>query len=175
MLMRRFNSLSILAVLMFFCLSSCYRKNEKYIIGLNQNIHHDDFEYSVTSYQRTASLSDVSDNSSLATGTYYLVHFKVQNRAMRVNHQWDNSIAYIVDEAGTRFENAREDQIILDKSLHFGWNDQYNTRSGTTDSTILVFKIPPEVQKPYLMVRGGILMGDVFDRARFRKMKVKLF
>jgi hypothetical protein len=164
-----------IAVLLFMVLISCHSKNESYIIGLNQNIHHDDFEYSVTSYQITSGLSGVSDNSAPGNGNYYLVHFKVENRAMRVDHQWDNSIAYIADEEGNRFENNKEDQIVLDKSLHFGWNEQYNTRFGTSDSTILVFKLPPAVKKPYLKVRGGILMGDVFDRARFRKMKVKLF
>jgi hypothetical protein len=67
----------ILTILLLISLLSCPRNNESYIIGLNQNIHLNDFEYSVT--------------------------------------------------------------------------------------------------KPYLMVRGGILMGDVFDKTRFRKMKVKLF
>ena len=172
---RSLSSSGILVVLMLICFSSCNRKNESYIIGLNQNIHHDDFEYSVTSYLKTSSLPGVSDNLVSANGNYYLVHFKVENRAMRVDHQWDNSIAYIVDEEGNRFENSKENQIVLDKTLHFGWNEQYNTRFGTSDSTILVFKLPPAVTKPYLMVRGGILMGDVFDRARFRKMKVMLF
>jgi hypothetical protein len=129
----------------------------------------------VTSYQRSSSLPGVSVNPASESGNYYLVRFKVENRAMRVDHQWDNSIGYIVDEDGNRFENSKEDQITLDKSLQFGWKEQYNTRSGTTDSTILVFKLPLNVTRPFLMVRGGILMGDVFDKARFRKMKVKLF
>lgn len=165
----------ILIVLLLISLLSCHRKNESYFIGLNQNIHHDDFEYSVTSYLRTSSIPYVSDNNTSANGIYYLVHFKVENRALRVDHQWDNSIGYIVDEEGNQFENSKEDQIVLDKSLHFGWKEQYNTLFGTSDSTILVFRLPAAVTKPYLMVRGRILMGDVFDRARFRKMKVKLF
>lgn len=156
-------------------LASCNRNNEKNVIGLNQNIHHDDFEYSVTRFQKTSSLSESSDQTTSTTGNYYLVHFKVENRALRVNHRWDNSIGYVVDEEGNRYENNIEDQMVLDKSLHFGWKEQYNTRFGTSDSTILVFSLPSNVNKQYLMVRGGTLMGDVFDRARFRKMKVKLF
>ena len=168
-------SRALQAAFLFLCLSACKSKNEGFVIGLNQNIHHDDFEYSVTSYQRSSSLTVVSDNSASAIGNYYLVRFKVENRAMRVDHKWDNSIGYIVDEDGNRFENSKEDQITLEKSLQFGWKEQYNTRSGTSDFTILVFKLPLTVTKPYLMVRGGILMGDVFDKARFRRMKVKLF
>lgn len=174
-MIRYLNSPAMLVAFLILSLSACKSKNEGFIIGLNQNIHHDDFEYSVTSYKRSSSLPVISDNSGSANGNYYLVHFKVENRAMRVDHQWDNSIGYIVDEDGNRFENSREDQIALDKSLQFGWKEQYNTRYGTSDSTILVFKLPLTVAKPYLMVRGGILMGDVFDKARFRRMKVKLF
>jgi hypothetical protein len=174
-MIRYLNSRAIQAAFLLLSLSSCTGKNEGFVIGLNQNIHHDDFEYSVTGYQRSSSLTVMSDNSASATENYYLVRFKVENRAMRVGHQWDNSIGYIVDEDGNRFENSKEDQITLEKSLQFGWKEQYNTRSGTSDSTILVFKLPLTVTKPYLMVRGGILMGDVFDKARFRRMKVKLF
>lgn len=165
----------ILVISLIIILLSCNRKNESYIIGLNQNIHHDDFEYYVTSYLRTSSLPEVSVKNISVNSNYYLVHFKVENRAMRVDHQWDNSIGYIVDEDGNRYENSEEEQIVLDKLMHFGWKREYNTRSGKSDSTILVFKLPFTVTKPYFMVNGGILMGDVFDGARFRKMKVKLF
>jgi hypothetical protein len=149
--------------------------NESYIIGLKQNIHHDDFEYSVTAFQMSASLPGFSGQSATVNENYYLVHFKVENRAMRVNHQWDNSIGYIVDENGKRYENNKEDQKLIDESLHFGWKEQYNTPSGSSDSTILVYKVPLTSTRPYFMVRGGILMGDVFDKARFRKMRVKLY
>ena len=174
-MIRYLNSPAMLVSFLLLSLSACKGKNEGFVIGLNQNIHHDDFEYSVTSYQRSSSLNAVSDNSATANGNYYLVHFKVENRAMRVDHQWNNSIGYIVDKDGNRFENSTEDQIALNKSLHFGWRVQYNTRYGTSDSTILVFKLPASDAKPYLMVRGSILMGDVFDKARFRKMKIRLF
>jgi hypothetical protein len=165
----------ILAILLVINLLSCKRDNESYIIGLKQNIHHDDFEYSVTSFTKTAELSEFPGQTTQDGVNYYLVHFKVENRALRVDHQWDNSIGYIVDDNGMRYENSKEEQKLLDKSLHFGWKEQYNTLHGTSDSTILVFKLPLSGTRPYLMVRGGILMGDVFDKARFRKMKVKLY
>lgn len=165
----------IAVIFLSVILTSCSGNNEKYVIGLNQNIHHDDFEYSVTSFHRTSSLIPSPDTIATTTGNYYLVRFKVENRALRVDHRWDNSIAYIVDEVGKRYENSKEDQKILDESSHFGWQEQYKTRFGTSDSTILVFNLPSSVTKPYLMVRGGILMGDVFDRARFRKIRIKLF
>jgi hypothetical protein len=165
----------ILAVVIALSLLSCKSEKKDNIIGLNQRIHHDDFEYSVTSFLRTPSLVEFPEQITEPGSNYYLVRFKVENRALRVGHVWDNSIGYITDENGNKYENSKEDQILLDKALHFGWKEKYVTPAGTSDSTVLVFDIPPGVSKPYLMVRGGILMGDVFNGARFRKIRVKLF
>jgi hypothetical protein len=51
----------------------------------------------------------------------------------------------------------------------------YNTPHGQTDTTILVFDVPANIVQPFLMVRGEILMGDMFDAGKFLKAKVKLF
>jgi hypothetical protein len=153
---------------------SCESDKKANIIGLNQNIHHDDFEYSVTAFDTAPFIAAGKDTLS-AKGTFYLVHFKVVNNALRVGHQWDNSIAYIVDEKGKRFENNVEGQEVLNRCSPFGLKKNYNTSHGSSDSTILVFDLPAGIREPYLMVRGDILMGDAFEGARFRKMKVKLF
>lgn len=168
--------LRIKAITVFFAVAciTCNSDNKSTIIGLNQNIHHDDFEYSVTAFTITPEI--VNENDTIVSkGNFYLVHFKVENKALRVAHQWDNSIAYIVDENGIRYENKKEIQKAVDKNQNFGLKDLYYTPHGSTDSTILVFELPADSRKPYLMVKGEILMGDVFDRARFKKIKVKLF
>jgi len=99
----------------------------------------------------------------------------VENRALRVGHKWDNSIAYIVDGEGYIFENNRNAQNFYEMISPFGLHENYNTMAGKTDSVILVFDLPQNISEPYLKVRGNILMGDIPDRARFRKMKIKLF
>jgi hypothetical protein len=155
-------------------LVSCNSDKRSDIIVLNQNIHHDDFEYSVTAFTKTSEI--IAEKDTLRTNDiFYLVHFKVVNEALRVGHKWDNTIAYLVDEKGTRYENIEEIQDALDRSLHFGLKHIYNTPHGSSDSTILVFNLPAGVKKPYLKVRGESLMGDVFDAAHFRKVKVALF
>jgi hypothetical protein len=153
---------------------SCSSHKGGEIIGLNQNIHHDDFEYVVTGFTTTHRIASDTD-TIIASGIFYLVHFKVINKALQVNHQWNNSIGYIVDEKGDRYENNNDHQMILDKSLKFGWKEMYNTPHGKADTTILVFDLPVNITRPYLMVRGEILMGDVLDTGQFLKIKVRLF
>jgi hypothetical protein len=159
---------------MMMLICTCSSNKSGVEIGLNQNIHHDDFEYSVTGITKTKQFVSASDTFT-ANGIFYLVHFKVINNALRVGHRWDNSIGYLVDENDNRFENINEKQVALNKSLVFGWKELYDTHHGQTDSTILVFDIPVNVTRPYLKIRGGILMGDVFDAGRFRKIKVRLY
>ncbi len=154
-------------IVMLF-LSSC-SKEEK-VIGLKQNIHHDDFEYSVQSVEMADSIGAIK-----ARGTFYIITFRVENRAKRVNHIWENSIAYIVDENGKEHENLNEPENELAKEKLFVQKTKHFTPAGETESAALVFDIPKEVKEPYLKVRGEILMGDIFDGSQFRRTKVKLF
>lgn len=162
--------LFILMILLCFCSSG--RKKE--IVGLNQNIHHDDFEYAVTGFRKADYIAYGIDTIK-SRGNFYLVHFRVINKALRVGHQWNNSIGYLVDENGNHYENSKDFQKILNKSLFFGWKEMYNTPHGQTDTTILVFDLPVGIKQPFLMVRGDILMGDVYDAGKFKRMKIRLF
>lgn len=153
---------------------SCSSGKKEVVIGLNQNIHHDDFEYAVTDFTRTNILISGTDTIK-SKGNFYLVHFRVMNKALRVNHKWDNSIGFIIDENGNHYDNIKDCQVLLDKSQMFGWKEIYNTPHGQTDTTILVFDLPVNITQPFLMVRGDILMGDAFDGGRFKRIKVRLF
>jgi hypothetical protein len=144
------------------------------IIGLNENIHHDDFEYAVTSYSLTRQIVNNQD-SLIANGNFYLISFRVMNNALRVNHPWSNSIAYIIDEDGIIYENDRDAQKKLNSITPFGWEENYLTHFQSTNTTILVFDLPLTIKNPCLMIRGETLMGDVFDRGKFRRTKVRLY
>lgn len=153
---------------------SCNSDRKEMSIGLKQNIHHDDFEYSVSNYMITKFLKSGNDTLK-AEGVFYLVMFRVENRAKRIDHIWDNFIGYIIDEKGNIYENINEVQQFWEKVNEFGLRKQYTTRPGTTDSTYLAFDLPFNITKPSLKVRGSVLMGDVFDRAKFRKMRIRLY
>ena len=155
-------------------LTSCNSNKTYAIIGVGERIHHDDFEYSVTNYMITRFLKNGTDTLK-AEGMFYLVKFRVENRAMRVGHNWDNNIGFIVDGKGGKYENLPQVQQFFEKSHPFGYREKYNTPAGASDSTYLAFDLPFTVTTPYFMVRGETLMGDVFDRGKFRRMVVKLF
>lgn len=173
--MKKYNCLNIciIALIIILC-SSCKRDFSKYVIGLKQNIHHDDFEYSVSDYIVTRFLKNKNDTLH-ARGMFYLVTFRVENRAKRVDHNWDNSVAFIIDERGKTYENLKDVQQYYEKIHPFGLKETYTTLHGRSDSTVLAFDLPFNLTRPYLRVRGKILMGDALDGARFRKMLVKLY
>jgi hypothetical protein len=160
--------------LLLLLLTSCNSNRTEYVIGVRQNIHHDDFEYSVSNYIVTRFLKNGND-TLFARGVFYLVNFKVENRAKRVEHKWDNSTAYIIDERGNIYDNISNVQQFFDKSYHFGLKEKYITPAATSDSTFLAYDLPFDVTRPFLKVRGEILMGDFFDRASFRRVRIKLY
>ena len=148
--------------------------DQERIIGLNQRIHHDDFEYRVTQFSVTDTIGSGA-NRQRAAGRFYIVDFEVENLARRVNHEWDNSIAYIVDETGKKFENLPAAQAVLNAVHPFNFSSRYRTPPGATENTRLVFDIPAACTHPYLLVRGDLLMGDVLDAKAFARTRVKLF
>ena len=157
-----------IAMLCGVIISSCSAREK--VIGLRQNIHHDDFQYSVQSVERVAQIGNLS-----ARGTFYIVGFQVENRARRVSHRWDNTIAYLIDETGTLHDNDPAAQKELNGIQPFTYKGEFDTPAEATEATMLVFDLPKEVKQPYLQVRGLLLMGDVFDGSQYKKTKVKLF
>ncbi len=143
------------------------------VIGLNENIHHDDFNYRVTAVEKRKSI--VADSvRMLAGGTFYIVTFEVENNAKRVGHKWDNRIAYVISEKGDKYENIAAAQRLLNIKEPFEWRSTYNTGNGSSEQTKLVFDVPGNPTELYLKVNGETLMGDVFDLNRFKRIKIKL-
>jgi hypothetical protein len=160
--------------ILFLLLTSCISDRKEYVIGVGERIHHDDFEYSVTDIIITRFLRNGTDTLH-AQGMFYLVKFKVENNAKRVKHEWDNSIAYIIDERAGSFNNVPAVQQYYEKYKSFGLKDRYITPAGSADSTYLAFDLPFSVTMPFLKVKGEMLMGDVFDGARFRRVRIQLY
>ena len=156
-------------LLVLACLAPACSARER-VIGLRENIHHDDFEYSVQEVARADRIGEQTPK-----GLFYIVTFKVENRAKRVDHEWGNDVAYVADEQGRVYENDVTAQKQLAASRPFGYRDHYVTAPGSIETTMLVFDVPKDVTAPYLEVRGAFLMGDMFDGNQFTKARVKLF
>jgi len=166
-------TISFKMLLLTGAIAACSNDNSEIIMDLNESIHHDDFEYTVTDYaiEEKIGVQDILT----AKGKFYIVSFKVTNNAKRVSHPWDNVIAYVKDEDGKIYENQKEAQLVLDKQMPMGWQEEYVTQAQDNDSILFVFDVPKDVKYPYLMVRGETLMGDFFDGGKFKRKKVKLF
>ena len=140
------------------------------LLAVGEPIRHDDFLYTVLAARRIDALG-----TRPAKGQFLVVHFEVANSAIRVAHRWTNHIAYLVDAGGRRHDNDDGLQQQLDALHRFGWAAEYVTAPGAKRSTMLVFDLPADVARPLdLMVRGELLIGDVFDGARFRRTRVRL-
>jgi hypothetical protein len=155
-------------------LLSCKGDQSDIVIGINVPIHHDDFEYVVTHFI-TSTKIPLEKDTLMAHGVFYLVTFQVKNEARKVNHNWNNSIAYIKDEAGKVFENNVQLQTKLNAFKNFGWKEKYVTSCQSFDTTLFIFDLPKDVRQPYLMVRGEMLMGDFFDGNKYLRTKIRLY
>ena len=147
--------------------ASCGRDE---VIGIGQSIHHDDFEYSVQSLERKDRIGNLHAN-----GLFYVVTFEVRNGAKQVEHKWSNGIAYVVDRQGRQYEVDAHAQQALAATRPFEYKDRYVTPAGATESTVLVFDLPAQIEDPYLGVRGLFLLGDLKDLNQYRRKRVRLF
>ncbi len=163
---------AIAAFLGSFFAFSCDREDRTIRVG--ERIHHDDFEYSVASYHVSKMIGEGKE-AITATGNFYIVDFRTENRAKRVYHEWADSIAYVMDEGGTIYENFPWAQKALRRTGRLAFSVTHVTPPGSTDSTVLVFDLPEDVSAPALMVRGETLMGDFFDGGQFRRVKIALW
>lgn len=155
------------ALLCCVIFSSCSAKEKT--IGPGENIHHDDFEYSVRTIEKAEQIGTLR-----ARGGFLIVEFQVENRARRVNHRWSNDIAFVIDANGTQYENEINAQKELNLVKPFNYRPEHVTPAGTSETTKLVFDVPPGGEN-FLKVRGSVLMGDMFDGDRYRRTRVKLF
>jgi len=153
---------------------SCSQIKKENVIVPGTTIPHDDFEYAVVDYRKTSELK-LKDETITANGVFYIVTFNVKNNALRVDHTWDNQIAYLIADDSSTYENNVELQKKLNDTLPFGFKEAYVTPNQSEETTQLVFELPATAERPYLKVRGRILLIDFLDGSKFEKTKVKLF
>ena len=160
----------LLAALMFALMLLPACSSEEKSIGLNSEIQHDDYFYSIASFKKADAISGLKPK-----GVFYIVEFKVVNRAKRVDHPWKNSITYMVDEKGVEYDNQAEAQKTLFGLEPFNLKDEHVTKAGETETTLFVFDVPKDVKEPAVKFRGEFLMGDMFDGNNFKHTRVKLY
>lgn len=158
----------VVSLFILIFISSCSSDNKT--IGLKQELQHDDYFYSIADVTKTEDIGGVKPQ-----GVFYTVTFRVDNRAKRVEHPWNNSIAFVIDENGKEYQNLPDKQRALNQIKPFNFKDSHVTKAGETELTVFVFDLPKDVKQPFLKYNGEYLMGDMFDGNQFKKTKIKLF
>ncbi len=143
------------------------------VIGFGEKIHHDDFDYSVLKVEKLKTLGDGTRSVS-TQGTFYVVTLKVENNAIRVNHQWDISMAYVEDQTGRKYRHSVKAQKVWDEAQSIPNAAVHNTSHGAVETADIVFDLPEIVQNPCLKIWKDVLMGDMFDGVAYRRVKVQL-
>ena len=143
------------------------------VIGFGEKIHHDDFDYSVLKVEKLKSMGDGTPSPS-PQGTFYVVTLKVENNAKRVMHVWNDSMAYIVDDAGKEYHPSPEGQRAWDLAKGKISVSLHSTPPGVFETTQIVFDLPADAKNPCLKIWKDVLMGDMFDGIAYRKVKVSL-
>ena len=142
----------------------------RHFVAIGTPIQQDDFIYVVTGVGRAPQISN-SAATAKAAGIFYIVTIRVDNDAKRVAFTWDERIPRIVDAGGERFDRSQTGQAALDA----GSKPLFIIQPGQSASFQAVFDVPANIQRPVLAFDNGILMGDVFDFAAYRRVGVNLY
>jgi len=138
------------------------------LVSWNQPIQFDDFAFSVVDVRKTKTLGDRT-----AQGTYLVVRLKIENRALRVNYQFDPMIAVLVDDRGNEHHYSSDGQAVLDGSANPGQRCGGPLAPKTSCTTDLVFDVPADDQNPRMRLWGGGVLGLV-DDFLYGKRRIKL-
>jgi hypothetical protein len=142
----------------------------RHFVALGTPIRQDDFVFVVTGVGRAPAISN-SAASATAHGIFYIVTIRVDNNARRVDFKWDERIPHIVDAQGHRYDKSRDGQAALDAFD----TPKYTVGPGESSSFQAVFDLPVDVDKPVVALDNGILMGDLFNLAAYRRVGVILY
>ena len=152
--------LAAIALSLLAMLALLNRRDQR--LGLNQEIHIDDFGFSVLSVRQTDAIG-TGEHASKPRGTYYIVAMKISNHAKRVNYKFKRSSAVLVDDAGRQYLFSREGQDALESPSRLAACDA-PIPAGASCTTDIVFDLPGEARLSHLRMSFGGLIGDLLDR-----------
>lgn len=173
--MRRIVLLALLGLSGLVCVAAIYLcvyafSKPQVFVGLGVPIRQDDFTYTVTAVGKAKTVGRGSQ-AVRARGIFYLVTVRLDNHAVRVPYQWDDSVAHVIDASGATYGVAAQVQAKLNEDNP----TSHVVPAGGHASFQLAFDLPQDAPKPALAFSNGILMGDVFDLVAYRRTGVVLY
>ena len=142
------------------------------VVGLNQEIQFEDFALSAIGTRKAAALGD-EDAQRPSEGVYYVVTFKVANRAKRAGFEFNPTLTILVDGAGREYHVSAQGQAILEsiKSPEEACKDAIP--AGSSCVTEIVFDVPVDINNPHIKMSFG-KTGDFLDTIFYGKRKIAL-
>lgn len=127
-------------------------------LNYGQAIQIDDFAFAALSSERALQIGEET-----AQGIFYIVPFKVMNRAKVVPFRFSPDTARLVDNAGV--EHTPSAQA---RTAWFATQGQADTcarelGAGTECTTVLVFDVPKDTKAPVLKIKFGEGLLEVAD------------
>ena len=142
------------------------------VVGLNQEIQFDDFAFSALGTRKAAALGG-DDAQKPSEGVYYLVTFKVANRAKRVDIEFNPMTTILVDGAGREYRVSAPGQAVLESIKAREGECKGAVPAGASCVTELVFDVPVDINNPHIKMTFGKI-GDFLDTIFYGKRKIAL-
>jgi Domain of unknown function (DUF4352) len=138
-------------------------------LDYGQAIQIDDFAFSAVSSERATQIGDQQPQ-----GVFYIVPFKVMNRAQVVPFRFKPEVARLIDNAGVEHTPS-----LQAGAQWFAVNGQSDgcvqqLAAGTECSTVLVFDVPADTQAPVLKIKFGEGLLEVADALAYGNRVIQL-
>lgn len=138
-------------------------------LAYGQDIQIDDFAFTALSSERAPAIG-----GQAAQGIYYIVPFRVTNRAKVVPFRFVPDMARLVDNRGV--EHTPSAQA---RAAWFAAHSQTDAcagqlAAGTDCATVLVYDVPVETQAPLLKIKFGEGLLEVADALTYGNRVIQL-
>lgn len=138
-------------------------------LNYGQAIQIDDFAFAALSSERAAQIG-----GETAQGIFYIVPFKVMNRAKVVPFRFAPDSARLVDNAGVEHTPAPQARTAWFAAQGQADGCARELAAGTECTTVLVFDVPGDTNAPVLKVKFGEGLLEVADALAYGNRVIQL-
>jgi len=121
------------------------------LVSMHTPIRHDDFLFSVNATRSTPHSAGVNRLS---------LDVLVVNQAKRVNYDWRDTIAFVEDVDGKRYDPVSTETFTL--------------APGESRIATVTFDVPASIRQPVVRFWDGIYMGDAFNGGAYARTRVSI-
>ena len=130
-------------------------------VSLNHEIQYDDFAFSVLAVRQANEVGRVGGTVK-PRGDFYIVTLKIANHAKRVDYNYKQDCAVLIDRNGREYRHSSEGQSAVEATLSPAELCSAPIPAGQSCVTQVVFDVPAGVQASQLRITFGAL-ADIFD------------